>query len=251
MCGIPDILYLDHGSDFTSHRLEQTALDLHLRIIHSTVARPQGRGKVERFFGTINSELLTTLPGRIVHGRKWPEATLALAELDDAMGQFIRDYNDRSHSELGTSPKQAWIADGWMPRLPETLEALDGFLLDVARSRIVRRVDIHFQGLRYISPTLASYVGTAVTIRYDPRDVTEIRVYDRDVFVCTAVDPAHQSTTVSLKDIQAARNERRRELRAQINERIAVTPPHAAAPTSPKTTDRPRPRLRVYEEDLP
>lgn len=251
MCGIPDILYVDHGSDFISHRLEQTALDLHLRLIHSTVARPQGRGKVERFFGTINTELLTTLPGRIIHGHKWPEPTLTLAELDAAIGTFVQDYNTRNHSELGTSPKEAWIADGWMPRLPDTLEDLDGFLLDVARSRIVRRDGIHFQGLRYLSPTLASYVGVPVTIRYDPRDVTEIRVYDRNTFVCTAIDPAHQSTTVSLKDIQAARNARRRELRAQINERVALIPTSSLAPPPPKTADRPRPRLRVYEEDLP
>lgn len=251
MCGIPDVLYVDHCSDFTSHRLEQTALDLRLRIIHSTVARPQGRGKVERFFGTINTELLTALPGRIVHGHKWPEPTLTLADLDEAIGVFVRSYNDRPHSELGTSPKDAWIADGWLPRIPETLEVLDGFLLDVARSRIVRRDGIHFQGLRYVSPTLAAYVGDPVTIRYDPRDVTEICVYDRDIFVCTAIDPAHRSTTVSLKDIQAARNGRRRELRAQINERIALIAPHSPAPPPPNTAVRPRPRLRVYEEDPP
>lgn len=206
---------------------------------------------MERFFGTINTELLTTLPGRIVHGHKWPEPKLTLAELDEAIGTFHRSYNDRPHSALGTSPKQAWIADGWMPRLPESLEALDGFLLDVARSRIVRRDGIHFQGLRYVSPTLASYVGIPITIRYDPRDVTEIRVYDRDTFVCTAVDPAHQSTAVSLKDIQAARNARRRELRTQINERIALVAP-TETPTLMAAEPAPRqPRLRVYEVDLP
>lgn len=62
MCGIPDILYVDHGSDFTSRHLERTAVELHIRLIHSTVARPQGRGKIERFFGTVNTEMLTTLP---------------------------------------------------------------------------------------------------------------------------------------------------------------------------------------------
>jgi putative transposase len=31
--------------------------------------------------------------------------------------------------------------------------------------------------LRYIAPTLAAFVGDAVTIRYDPADIAEIRVY--------------------------------------------------------------------------
>jgi putative transposase len=51
VCGIPDVLYVDHGSDFTSIHLEQVAVDLHFQLVFSTVGRPQGRGKVERLFG--------------------------------------------------------------------------------------------------------------------------------------------------------------------------------------------------------
>lgn len=69
MCGLPDVLYVDHGSDFTSDQLAHTAVDLHIRLIHSTVARPQGRGKIERFFGTINTELLATDYGRLIQDR--------------------------------------------------------------------------------------------------------------------------------------------------------------------------------------
>ena len=61
MCGLPDVLHLDHGSDFTSHHLEYTAVALKVRLIYSTVRRPQGRGKIERFFGTVNTELLAQL----------------------------------------------------------------------------------------------------------------------------------------------------------------------------------------------
>ena len=66
MCGIPDVLYVDHGSDFTSHHLAQTAKDLHFEITYSTVARPQVRGKIERFFGTVKTELLAELPGHLL-----------------------------------------------------------------------------------------------------------------------------------------------------------------------------------------
>src|SRR3989475_741974 len=56
VCGIPDVLHVDHGSDFTSTHLEQVAADLHCQLVYSTVGRPQGRGKVERLFGTLNTE---------------------------------------------------------------------------------------------------------------------------------------------------------------------------------------------------
>lgn len=55
VCGIPDVLHVDHGSDFTSLHLEQASADLRFRLIYSGVARPQGRGKIERLFRTINT----------------------------------------------------------------------------------------------------------------------------------------------------------------------------------------------------
>ncbi|MGV0111893.1 Mu transposase C-terminal domain-containing protein [Arthrobacter sp. CP30] len=257
VCGIPDVLYVDHGSDFTSHHLTRVTNDLRIRMIHSAVARPQGRGKVERFFGTINTELLSALPGHISRGHPQPTPTLRLEELTAALHNLIvGTYNHRCHSETQTTPTQGWIADGWMPRLPETLEQLDELLLTVQAPRKVRRDGIRFQGLRYHSPTLASYVGETITIRYDPRDVSEIRVFHRDQFVCKAINPEYQHATIGIKEIQAARTARRRQLRTQINERIRSFPtPHSelGPDEPPPPTETPSPtaqsKLRVYEED--
>ena len=156
-------------------------------------------------------------------------------------------YNERTHREIGTSPKTAWIADGWLPRMPETLDELDGLLLTVPKHRTVQRDGIHFQGQRYLSPTLAPFVGRPVTIRYDPRDVSEIRVYDHDTFVCVAMDEAHPNQRLSLREIETARRARRRQLRKDLNNRI----PRIAAREKPRTTAPAirRSKLRTYEED--
>ena len=45
ICGIPEILYVDNGSDFTSNRLEQVAADLKMRLVFSIPGEPQGRGR--------------------------------------------------------------------------------------------------------------------------------------------------------------------------------------------------------------
>jgi len=110
-------------------------------------------------------------------------------------------------------------------------------LLTVAKSRVVHRDGIHFQGLRYLSPTLAAYVGERVILRYDPRDITEIRVFHNDRFLCKTVDPEHSGTSITLKDIQTARAARRREVRSQINERIAAATEYLPCPrhTTPST----------------
>lgn len=258
MCGIPDVLYVDHGSDFTSNHLTQTAKDLHFEITYSTIARPQGRGKIERFFGTVNTELLAELPGHLTHGGTPPAPRITLKDLDKAVGRFIaEDYHQREHPEIKATPHHAWTSDGWLPRLPASMDELNLLLLTVAKPRIVHRDGVHFQGLRYVSPLLAAYVREPVTVRYDPRDITEIRVFHKNQFICRAVDPDHETSTITLKDIQAARSARRRELRGQINQRIAVVAKHlpdlapAKQAPAPEPTDRPkkRPKLRTYLED--
>jgi len=105
--------------------------------------------------------------------------------------------------------------------MPESLEALDLLLVMVATSRVVRRDGVPFQGLRSIDPTLAASVGEPVTIRYDPRDIAEMRGFHRNRFLCRAMNPEHAGRTVTLKDMQTARIRHRRSLRTAINERIA------------------------------
>jgi putative transposase len=45
VCGIPDRLYVDHGSDFTSKHLAQVAADLRIELVFSTVGRPPLTGQ--------------------------------------------------------------------------------------------------------------------------------------------------------------------------------------------------------------
>ncbi|WP_406311834.1 Mu transposase C-terminal domain-containing protein [Streptosporangium sp. NBC_01639] len=77
-------------------------------------------------------------------------------------------------------------------------------------------------------PVLADYVGEQVTIRYDPRDITEIRVYLRQpdgtdgTFLCRAICPELSGETIGLKEITAARNARRKHLRGQLTTRSTV-----------------------------
>jgi putative transposase len=72
---------------------------------------------------------------------------------------------------------------------------------------------IRFMGMRYIDPTLAAYVGEEVVLRYDPRDVAEVRVFHQGRFLCRAICQELAGATVPLRDIVSARNRRRCELR--------------------------------------
>lgn len=225
VCGIPDVFYTDHGSDFTSQHMEQVGADLKIRLVFSTAGQPRGRGKIERFFLSVNQLCLAALPGYAPPGTpgRAGKAALTLAQLDAAIGAFITGvYHQRLHSETGCPPQQRWEEGGFLPRMPESLEQLDLLLLTVAKARKVHPDGIHFQGLRYLDPTLAAYVGETVVVRYDPRDVTEIRVFHSGGFLCRALCPDLAGEAVSLKEITAARTARRRELAHYLDERASV-----------------------------
>ncbi|MGH9223600.1 MAG: Mu transposase C-terminal domain-containing protein [Acidimicrobiales bacterium] len=181
VCGIPGAFYVDHGSDFTSRHLEQVSAELKVGLVFSTVGIPRGRGKVERFFRSVNQLLLCTLPGYAPAGGPPPTPTLRLAELEALIHEFVIEvYHRRPHSETGVPPQERWEAGGFLPRLPASPEALDLLLLTVAEPRKVHPDGIRFQGLRYFDPTLAAFVGEAVVIRYDPlRGILHIGSYVR------------------------------------------------------------------------
>lgn len=177
---------------------------------------------------------------------------LVLPEFETRWHTFLlEDYHQRLHSETGQAPQARWEAGGWLPHLPESLEQLDLLLLTVAKSRRVHQDGIRFQGLRYLDLTLAGYVGEDVTIRYDPRDMAEIRVYHQEQFVCRAVCQEIAEQTLSLKEIIAARRQRRKELREQLSSREAAVrlllEVHQSPPQPPaEPAEPPTPRLKRY-----
>ena len=264
LCGLPDVLYSDHGSDFTSARLERVCLDTHVRLIHSRVGVPQGRGKIERFYGTVTTELLPHLPGHIPHGTNGHPSTvptLTLRQLDGIFEQFIvTDYNQRLHTQTGEAPSTRWAASGFIPRSPAHPEDLDLLLLTAAATRKVQRDGIQFASTRYVSTVLAAYVGENVTVRFNPRDVAEIRVYFDDTFLCRAIAPELAADSVSLQELQTVRAQRRRDLKQQLKQRRSLADALPAdtryAPGEdnepepvPPPTPAPRSGLRRYATD--
>lgn len=221
VCGIPEVFYTDNGSDFTSHHMEQVAADIKMQLVFSTPGKPRGRGRIERFFSTVTSMFLSGLPGYAPEGGGiCGKPTLTLPELDPLLREFIlNSYNQREHSETKMAPAHRWEQEGFLPRLPGSLEHLDLLLLTVAKARKVHADGIHFQGLRYVDITLAAYIGESVVLRYDPRDMAEVRIFHQERFLCRAICPELAGETLSLRDVLKARNQRRRDLRQALRDR--------------------------------
>ncbi len=136
VCGIPSVFYTDHGSDFTSQHLEQVAVDLKMHLIFSQVGVPRGRGKIERFFETVNQRFLCTVPGYAPPGTPMSTPSLTLVDLTSRFHTFVLDdYHQQPHSETGMAPQARWETGGFLPRLPDSLEELDLLLVSPAGGR--------------------------------------------------------------------------------------------------------------------
>jgi putative transposase len=114
--------------------------------------------------------------------------------------------------------------------------------------------------MRYIDPTLAAYVGETVLLRYDPRDIAEVRLFYQGKFLCRAISPEFAGQIVALRDIRRARDGRRRELRETLRERRKTVDSllnlrrgsegEPAASTPAKTPNAsPEPVLKRYENE--
>src|SRR6266487_1998429 len=215
--GLPTVFYTDHGSDFTSKHMEQVAADLPIELIFSQVGIPRGRGKIERFFRSVDQLLLQDTPGYAPKGSTGVKATLTLPAFEQHFRTWLlEDYHHRVHEETKCKPQERWEAGGFVPRLPDSLEQLDLLLLTVAKTRRVQQDGIRFQGYRYMDPTLAGYVKEEVVIRYDSADLAVIRVFHQEHFVCRAICQELAGQTVSLKEIEKARTLRRKQVQAEL-----------------------------------
>jgi putative transposase len=71
-----------------------------MRPVFSEKGAPRGRGKIERFFETVNQLFLCEVPGYTPPGAAPATPTLTLPELDERLHHFIVEtYHHRVHGE--------------------------------------------------------------------------------------------------------------------------------------------------------
>lgn len=216
--GIPQILYTDNGSDFISEQIEKLCASLKIRLVHSIPGRPQGKGKVERFFLTLLNQLLEGLPSYYPNNSLKPTSTIDLSHLSQLVEAFIiEEYHQTIHQSTQITPIEKWSADSFLPQLPTSIEELDLLLLTVPTRRKIHRDGIYFNRLRYMNTLLGAFVGETIEIRYDPRDIAEIHVFWEGSFLCNAICQEFSDQQISLKEIKKARQAIKRGYRKKIN----------------------------------
>lgn len=161
--GLPRKLYVDNGAAFRSRQLAHTTAALGIALVHARPYRPQGKGKIERFFRTVRSQFL---PTRAEEG--------SLEALNRTFSAWLEEvYHPRVHSSTGQSPFARFTS-----RM-ECLRAAPQDLRDFFRKTVRRRVnkDRSITVDRRLFEAPVALIGKQVEVLYHPEspELVEIR----------------------------------------------------------------------------
>ncbi len=162
--GIPRTIYVDNGSAFVAAPLLRACAVLGIRLVHSRPGRPEGRGKIERFFRTVRDQFLVEVTSRGVAD---------LVEMNRLFAAWVETvYHRRVHSETKATPLQRFVAGGPFT-IPTPAQLHEAFLW--SEHRMVTKtatVSLHANTFEVD----AALVGRRVECVFDPFDLTTIEI---------------------------------------------------------------------------
>lgn len=159
--GLPRKLYVDNGPAFRSKHLEHVTASLGIALIHSRAYKPQGRGKIERFFRTVRSQFLSGFKGKTLH------------DLNEAFDLWLTDvYHQRKHGSTGQSPFARFTSR--MQCIRPAPKELGDYFRKTARRRVAKDRTITLNGKLYEVPLLL--IGKRVLVLYHEDQPGKIEV---------------------------------------------------------------------------
>ena len=171
--GIPRLVYTDNAKIYRSQQFEYICASLGCTLLHSQPFEPQGRGKIERMFGTVRMRFLSTLDPNIIK------------DLDSLNQRYFKwleeDYIRKAHSGLnGQSPHEVFMSQISNLKLVKDINLVnENFLLRVSR-KIQHDATTQVDNVLYETDT--RFVNKRVEIRYEPEwigDITKtLPIYD-------------------------------------------------------------------------
>ena len=159
--GLPRKIYTDNGSAFRSHHLEHVTASLGIALIHARPYKPEGKGKIERFFRTVRNEFLSGFKGN------------TLADLNQTLSLWLNDvYNQRIHSSTGQTPFARFTSR--MECLRQAPHNLKDHFRKTVRRRVAKDRTVSLDGRIFEAPV--SLIGRQVALLYHEQEPERVEI---------------------------------------------------------------------------
>jgi len=173
--GLPRKLYVDNGPAFRSRHLEYITASLNISLIHAKPYKPQGKGKIERWFKTVRTSFLPGFKGN------------TLSELNEAVTLWVEEkYHRRKHSATGMTPFERFTSN--MECVRPAPDDLKDHFRKVARRKVAKDRTVTFNGRLFEVPV--SLIGKQVELLYhdDCQKYVEVKWNNRSYGIVRQVD---------------------------------------------------------------
>lgn len=97
--GLPRKIFTDNGQAMKDNRLRLGCADLEISLSYAKIYTPTSKAKIERFFSSVRMQFLPLVEG----------PALSMRELNTQWFLWLKEYNNRYHSGIGTSPLQCYM----------------------------------------------------------------------------------------------------------------------------------------------
>jgi hypothetical protein len=172
--GLPDRIYCDNGSSFSSHYLARVCAHLNIGLVHSKPYDSPSRGKIERFFRTVRENFLV----EIREDQAWD-----LTTLNEAFQKWLREhYHHGFHHGISGRPidrYQTSVRNYPRKRIDE--ESLQDFFLVTLERTVNKDCTVSLHGIHYEVPP--QYVGRRIELRFPQENPSEVFLYDNGIRV--------------------------------------------------------------------
>ncbi|GJD33466.1 Mu transposase C-terminal domain-containing protein [Methylobacterium aerolatum] len=193
--GVPFHFFVDNDQVFHSASFVHTGSALGCHVDYVPPSQSWKKGRIERFWGTVQECFLDMFPGKVLRygddpGRDYKpddDAVISLAQLRLFVTKAIVDvYNQEVDPQSGERRIDRWCASAEL-RPPRRVRAHDDLieLVGAYEQRKAERRGLRLFGLRYNSPELARYRAgfekdPRVEVRYDPQELGHVTLVDHD-----------------------------------------------------------------------
>jgi len=187
-CGKPKMLYVDNGSVYRSEFLQVACAELGIALVHTKPYDPKSKGKIERFFKTVNESFVPLLK---------KEDLVSFDVLNAQFELWLHNkYHHKVHSSLGTTPMKFFIdqADK-IPFLSDPKIIDEAFLLRASR-KVKGDGTISLDGFFYEAPPV--YIGKKIEVRFHPEDKDRLFIYEDNKRI-TAIAKANLNANAHAK----------------------------------------------------
>jgi putative transposase len=278
--GFPRTIHADNAKEFRGEMLKRACQEYGIDTNFRLVATPHYGGHIERFMGTIATEI-HALPGTTFSNPKEKgdynseaQAVFTLEELETWLATFfVEVYHQRLHSSLGMSPAQKYL-QGVLGTKDQAGTGIPKRFTDETRLRLdfmpyfertIQQYGVRIDTVEYYHDVLRPFINAIdpadpkkknkrmFTFRRDPRNISRIYFYNPDLKRYSAIPYRNLShPAASIWELRAAVKLLKTEGTKDINEdaifaaikKMRLLQENAAKET--KHTRRTKERRRIH-----